>query len=163
MIGTRTIARSLLASVFVVLGAKSLQRSGQLSPVAEPVTDPIADATGVDASTETLVKVNSGVQIAGGALLALGIAPRPAALALGASLVPTTLAGHRFWESETPMQKELDTMGFLKNAAILGGLIFAALDTGGRPSVFWTSKKAAGNAADAVSSAAQQAYSNVSP
>lgn len=163
MFGTRTIARSLIASAFVVLGAKSLRRSGQLAPVAERVTDPIADAAGIDAGTEQLVKINAGVQIAGGALLALGIFPRPAALALGVTLVPTTLAAHRFWESETPMQRELDTMGFVKNAAILGGLIFAALDTGGRPSVFWSSRKAAGNAADAVSSAAHHAYSTVTP
>ena len=163
MIGTRTIARSLLASAFIVLGAKSLRRSDQLSPVAEPVTDPIADAAGIDTSTEKLVQINAGVQIAGGALLALGIGARPVAVALGASLVPTTLAAHRFWESETPMQKELDTMGFVKNAAILGGLIFAALDTGGRPSVFWSGKKAAVSAADAVSSAAHQAYATVTP
>lgn len=163
MFGTRTIARSLIASAFVVLGAKSLQRSGQLTPVAEPVTDPITDATGINTDTEKLVQINAGVQIAGGALLALGIGARPAALALGASLIPTTLAAHRFWESETPMQRELDTMGFVKNAAILGGLIFAALDTGGRPSVFWSSRKAASNAADAVSAAAHQAYSTVTP
>lgn len=162
MIGTRTLARSLLASAFVVLGAKSLQRSDELEPVAEPVTDPIAEATGLDMTSEKFVQVNAGVQIAGGALLALGIASRPAALALSATLIPTTLASHRFWESETPVQKELDTMGFVKNASILGGLIFAALDTGGRPSVFWSGKQAAGNAADAVSSAAQQAYSTVS-
>jgi putative oxidoreductase len=163
MFGTRTIARSLLASAFVVLGAKSLQRSGELTPVAEPVTDPIADATGVDTNTEKLVQINGGVQIAGGALLALGIGARPAALALGVTLIPTTLAAHRFWESETPMQKELDTMGFVKNAAILGGLIFAVLDTGGRPSIFWSGRKAAGNAADAVSSRAHNAYSTVTP
>lgn len=163
MIGTRSIARSLLASAFVVLGVKSLRRSGQLAPVAEPVADPIAGAAGLDTSTEKLVQINAGVQIAGGALFALGIGARPAAVALGASLIPTTLAGHRFWESQTPMQKELDTMGFVKNAAILGGLIFAALDTGGRPSVFWSSKKAAINAADAVSSVAHQAYSTVAP
>lgn len=161
MIGTRTIARSLLASAFVVLGAKSLVRSGQLGPVAEQVTDPLTDAAGVDTSAEKLVQINAGVQIAGGALLALGIGARPAALALGVSLVPTTLASHRFWESDTPMQKELDTMGFVKNAAILGGLIFAALDTGGRPSVFWSGKRAAANAADAVSGAAHHAYTTV--
>jgi len=161
MFGTRTIARSLLASAFVVLGTKSLRRSDELTPVAEQVTDPITGAAGVDASTERLVQINAGVQIAGGALLALGVAARPAAVVLGASLVPTTLAAHRFWESESPMQRELDTMGFVKNAAILGGLIFAALDTGGRPSVFWSGKRAAVNAADVVSSAAQQAYSTV--
>lgn len=161
MIGTRTVARSLLASAFVVLGAKSLSRSAELAPVADQVTDPITDSTGIQASPEKLVKINAGVQIAGGVLLALGVGARPAAVALGASLIPTTIASHRFWESDTPMQKELDTMGFVKNAAILGGLVFAALDTGGRPSVFWTGRRAAASAADAVSSAAHHAYTTV--
>jgi hypothetical protein len=40
---------------------------------------------------------------------------------LGASLIPTALAAHRFGESKTSMPKERDTMGFVKNAAILGG------------------------------------------
>jgi len=64
MIGTRTIARSLLASAFVVLGAKSLRRSDQLAPVAEPVTDPITEVAGIETSTEKLVQLNAGVQIA---------------------------------------------------------------------------------------------------
>ena len=149
------VVTSLATSVLVIL-IGNISFGDRENYAAEFV-----DATGVDASAEKLVKINSGVQIAGGALLALGIGARPAALALGASLVPTTLASHRFWESETPMQKELDTMGFVKNAAILGGLSFAALDTGGRPSVFWSSKRAASHAADAVSSAAQHAYANV--
>ena len=32
---------------------------------------------------------------------------------------------------------------FAKNAALLGGLLAAALDTGGRPSVFWSGRRAA--------------------
>lgn len=48
-----------------------------------------------------------------------------------------------------------------KKAAIRGGLIFAALDTGGRPSVFWSGKQAAVNAAEVISTAAQQAHSTV--
>ena len=35
-------------------------------------------------------------------MLALGIWPRLAALGLIGSIVPTTAAGHRFWEEETP-------------------------------------------------------------
>ncbi len=161
MIGIRTLARSLLASIFVFGGVSALRKSSKLAPVAEQVADPIAQAAGVDASTEQLVKVNAGVQVAGGALLALGIASRPAALALGATLIPTTLAGHRFWETTDEVEKELDTIGFLKNASILGGLVFAALDTGGRPSVFWSGKQAAMGAGDAISSTAHKAYGTV--
>lgn len=51
----------------------------------------------------------------------------------------------------------------VKKAAILGGLIFAALDSGGRPSVFWSGRQAVVNAADVISSAARQAYSTVAP
>jgi hypothetical protein len=41
----------------------------------------------------------------------------------------------------------------LKNAGLIGGLVFAALDTGGRPSVFWSGRRLAGDLADTVSSA----------
>ena len=162
MIGTRTIARSLLASAFVVLGAKSLQRSGELEPVAEQVTDKIADAAGVDASTKQLVQVNAGVQIAGGALLAIGV---------GRLGPPHSHSEHHSCRrpsqaiaSGNPRRRcrrNSTRWAYVKNAAILGGLLFAALDTGGRPSVFWSGRKAAVTAADAVSSVAQQAYSTV--
>ena len=49
-------------------------------------------------STEDAVRINGGVQVAAGALLTLNKLPRLAALALAATLVPTTAAGHRFWE-----------------------------------------------------------------
>lgn len=163
MIGTRALARTLLASIFVAGGANTLRKSSEVAPQVKQVTDPIADAVGLDASTEKLVQVNAGVQIAGGALLALGIASRPAALALGVTLVPTTLASHRFWESSDDEEKQQSLIHFLKNASILGGLIFAALDTGGRPSVFWSGKMAAVGAADAVTNTAHKAYDTVAP
>ena len=162
MIGTRTLARTLLASSFVVLGANALRKSSQLAPAAEPVADPIREAADVDTTNEQFVQINAGVQLAGGALLALGIAPRPVSLVLAGSLIPTTYAGHRFWEQDGDA-KQLDVIGFVKNASILGGLLFAALDTGGRPSVFWTGRKAVEHAADAVSSTAHKAYGSVAP
>ncbi len=42
------------------------------------------------------------MQIASALALATGRAPRLAATVLAASLVPTTLAGHRFWEESDP-------------------------------------------------------------
>jgi hypothetical protein len=49
---------------------------------------------------ELLVRINGGVQILAGATLLLGIKPRLSAVALAGSLIPTTLAGHSFWEME---------------------------------------------------------------
>ena len=46
---------------------------------------------------EQVVRVNGAIQAACGLLLALGMAPRLSALVLAGSMIPTTLAGHRFW------------------------------------------------------------------
>ena len=169
MLGTRSLARTLISGIFVVAGANALRKPGAYTGVAENVTDPLVEKTGLDAQTEQLVKVNGGVQLVAGAAFALGILPRPMALALGVTLVPTTLAAHRFWEKDGA-EREQQMIGFLKNAAILGGLVFAALDTGGRPSVFWTGKQAAGSAIDAIASGAhvaasgaQSAFDTVTP
>ena len=45
------------------------------------------------------------------------------ALALAGSLVPTTLAGHRFWEEEDDAARAQQTFQFLKNLAMFGGLL----------------------------------------
>ena len=82
--------------------------------------------------------------------LALGVFARPASLALAASLVPTTLAGHAFWQETDPAAKAQQRIQFLKNLAMLGGLLLAAADTGGRPSVPWRAKRAVGHAAEQV-------------
>jgi len=37
--------------------------------------------------------------------------------------VPTTLAGHRFWEEEDEAARAQQTVQFLKNAAMMGGLL----------------------------------------
>ena len=76
---------------------------------------PIAEQVGLPSDPETLVKINAGVQIGAGALLVLGIFPRVASLALAATLVPTTLAGHRFWEAKGDERLE-QLFHFAKNA-----------------------------------------------
>ncbi|WP_420451154.1 DoxX family protein [Ilumatobacter sp.] len=163
MIGTRTLARTLLASSFVVLGVNGLRKSSQLAPAAEPVADRLREKVGLDTTDEQFVQINAGVQVAGGALLAFGFLNRPAALILASSIIPTTIVGHPFWEADDEDQKQRDLIGFVKNASILGGLLFAALDTGGRPSVFWTGRKAAIGAADVVSTTAHKAFDTVAP
>jgi uncharacterized membrane protein YphA (DoxX/SURF4 family) len=62
---------------------------------------------------------------ASGTALAIGIKPRLAALSLAASLIPTTLAGHRFWEEEDERARAMQLTQFLKNLGLLGGLLLA--------------------------------------
>jgi uncharacterized membrane protein YphA (DoxX/SURF4 family) len=79
-----------------------------------------------------LVKGNAAVQIASAALLALGVRPRLAALALVGSMVPTTLGGHAFWQHDDPTRRAQQQIHFDKNLAIIGGLLVAALESSRR-------------------------------
>lgn len=113
--------------------------------MAAPVTDKVGRQVPYlgDTDTETLVRVNGGVQLGAGSLLALGRLPRLSALALAASTVPTTMAAHRFWELDDPAQRQQQQIHFLKNMSILGGLVIAAMDTEGRPGLGWRARHSA--------------------
>jgi len=109
--------------MFVYGGLDGVRNPAGKVPRAEKVAPDIADLVGIDADTEQLVQFNGLVQVVAGTTLALGILPRLSALALAGSLVPTTLAGHRFWEEEDDAARGQQTIQFLKNAAMLGGLL----------------------------------------
>jgi uncharacterized membrane protein YphA (DoxX/SURF4 family) len=125
----RTIARPLLAGVFIAGGMDVLKNPEPRAKVAKPVVDRVASVVSLAPSDPvTAVKLNAMVQVGAGGLLAAGIMSRLAALALATSIVPTTLAAHRFWEIEDPTQRSMQRTQFLKNSAILGGLLVVALD-----------------------------------
>ena len=151
MTPTRWLARPLLASTFVAGGIDAVRNPSEKAKAAESVTHHLAE-WGVPADATTLVMVNGAVQITAGVMLAFGRLPRLAALALAASLVPTTLAEHRFWEEQDPEVRAHQRVQFLKNASLLGGLLLAAVDTGGRPSIAWRANRAAHRAADSLPS-----------
>lgn len=94
---------------------------------------------GLDLEDETYVRINGAVQVGAGLLLAVGKAPRLASTALAASLVPTTIAGHRFWEYEGD-ERTAQQIHFMKNVGLLGGLLLAAVDTEGRPGLAWRAR-----------------------
>jgi uncharacterized membrane protein YphA (DoxX/SURF4 family) len=151
---THALARPLIAAMFVTGGVDSLRHPEAKAPTAEAVAPKVADAVGVSADTVTLVKVNGAVMVGAGALLALGKLPRLAAAALAGTLVPTTLAGHRFWEETDQKARAMQRIHFLKNVSMLGGLILAATDTNGRPSLGWRAKQAATKARESLPTAA---------
>ena len=123
----RRVARPMLAAIFIQGGIAALKSPQDhvatakpvldaVAPVVEkaadaaaPTVDKAADAASVDlppATTwlddETLVRIDAGVKLVAGTMLAFGKAPRLASTALAASLIPTTLTAHRFWEATDP-------------------------------------------------------------
>jgi uncharacterized membrane protein YphA (DoxX/SURF4 family) len=141
---SRRLARPLLASIFVVGGWDAFWNPEGKVKKAIAVTDPLVEKSGIEnLDAIMLVRLNGAVQMAGGVLLAAGKFRRPAALALIGSIVPTTYAGHRFWEELDPASRAQQKMHFLKNVGLLGGLILAAFDTEGEPSLAWRAKRQA--------------------
>jgi uncharacterized membrane protein YphA (DoxX/SURF4 family) len=148
----RTIARPMLASIFAIQGYDTLRHPERVAAAAEPVVQQLSGTVpGVPPDTEQAVRINGAVQLGAATLLALGWWPRLAALAIAGTLVPTTAAGHRFWEAEDEKNRTQQRIHFLKNVSMLGGLLIAAADTGGRPSLAWRSRHAARSARRSVS------------
>jgi putative oxidoreductase len=110
----KALGRVLLSGMFIHGGYHAAQAPGGRVAMAEKIGVPKA---------EMMVKVDGSLMVLGGVLLALGIRPRLAALILAGCLIPTTYAGHPFWDQETKQASDQQLTQFMKNLAMLGGLI----------------------------------------
>jgi uncharacterized membrane protein YphA (DoxX/SURF4 family) len=152
----RRIARPLLASSFVYGGIDTLRNPQSRVPGARPVVEKVTEQADkqlpvqVPRDVEQWVKIDAAVKVGAGSLFALGKFPRLTALLLSGSIVPTTLAGHRFWEHTDPKERFGQLAHFLKNLGLLGGLLLAVVDTEGKPSVGYRARRAAGKAANST-------------
>ena len=159
----RRIARPLLAAPFIYGGISTLRKPQDRVPGAAPVVEKIAEAADaqlpvqVPRDVQQWVQADAAVKVAAGSLFALNKFPRLTALVLSASIVPTTLAGHRFWEHEDPTERFGQISNFLKNTGLLGGLLLAAVDTEGKPSVGYRARRSAKAAAVATEKSFEQA------
>jgi putative oxidoreductase len=150
---TRLIARPMLASMFVVGGVTSFKNAAAIAPAAQPVADrfvPMAQKAvpqaPIPTDAATLVRINAAVHVVAGLALATNRAPRLASTLLAASLVPTTFAGHRYWEESDPATKGNQKVHFFKNVSMMGGLLIAGVDTDGKPGLAWRARRAASDA-----------------
>ncbi len=146
---TRLIARPLLASTFLVGAVNALKNAEASATRARPITDRVVSfaqrvvpQAPVPSDGVTLVRINAVTQLAAATALATGRAPRLGAVVLAGSLVPTTVAGHRFWEETEPTGRAQQRLHFVKNASVLGGLLLAGVDTEGQPGVAWRARRA---------------------
>ena len=154
----RRVARPMLSAVFISRGVEALrspkpaadatrQTLEELSKLPDPV------GTSIPSDAETVARVNAAVQIGGGLLLATGKLPRVASAALALTVVPSSVGGHAFWNISDPARKAEERRAFITDISLIGGLIIAAVDTAGRPSLGWRGRRAARKVSAAVTGA----------
>ena len=105
----------LLLSVIFIQGGSSAY--------LEPGNRPTKVAKAGIPEPELAVKANGALMAFGGLALALNIWPKLAATALLASLIPTTLVGHAFWQEEEAGSRKAQQTQFAKNLGLIGGLL----------------------------------------
>ncbi|GAC1655600.1 MAG: DoxX family protein [Mycobacterium sp.] len=148
----------MLSAVFISRGVDALRSPKPAADAARPTLDGLSKlpdpiGTNVPSNAETVARVNAGVQIGGGLLLASGKLPRFASAALALSVVPGSLGGHAFWSESDPQRKVDERRAFLTDVSLIGGLIIAAVDTEGKPSLGWRGRRAARKVTEAVTAA----------
>ncbi|WP_018156663.1 DoxX family membrane protein [Demetria terragena] len=133
----RRLARPLLASYFIIDGLDRLGAPQIAAKEAAPIAEWLSQRTPVPNDPELLVKGVAGASVAGGVLLATGKLPRPAAALLAGTVIPSTYVHQNFWAETDPTLKAQKKSNFLRNVSLLGGVVLAAVDTAGRPSLRW--------------------------
>lgn len=147
----RLVARPMLASTFVMDGIDALSNPAPREPVLEEAAETVGAAAALQQQdTEMVVRAVGGAQVAGGLMLALGKLPRLASAVLAATLVPSAIAEHRFWDETDPERRSDQQRHFAKDVSLLGGLLIAAMDTAGRPGLAWRAGHAVEHASTAV-------------
>lgn len=106
--------RVLVGQLFVIAGVRKI---ADFSGTAALMT-----ANGIPYA-ETLLVPTIALEVGGGLALAFNYHAALAAGALGAFLVPATLIFHDFWTVADPVIAMREQIQFLKNTAIIGGLL----------------------------------------
>ena len=119
---TRAVGRLLLAAVFIAGGWRTLTAPGPRVKAAAPLLARARGRLPWLPSDEALVRANAAVHVGAGLLLAAGVRPRRAAQVLALSLVPTTAAGHPFWDAGGG-GRSTELIQVVKNAGVAGGLL----------------------------------------
>jgi len=137
----------MLASIFVVDGVRHLISPEAKVEMARPVLDKVGPMLEkldprIPTDPRTIVRAKAATDVAAGLALAIGHFTRPAAVLLAAGLVPTAALDR----SDMPTS-------LLKNLGLLGGLLLAAADTEGRPSLRYRTTHAVDRSQRAVTHA----------
>ena len=122
----QAIGRFLLAFIFLFSGArKILGFQPTLTMMQDKGVFPAIDIAGYPL-VEVLLIATIALEIIGGLMLITGIGSRLAALALAAFTIVAGSLFHSFWTITDVMEYRNELNHFLKNVAIVGGLLIVA-------------------------------------
>ncbi len=140
----------MLASFFVVNGAKSALKPDQFVDDADPIAQrfvPLAHRVApptfsnyIPDDTRSLVRYVGIAQFIGGLGLATGIGRRGCSTLLSLTMVPHVVAS-RSPKGASPEQRTAARSIMLRNVALLGAVLLASRDTEGRPSIGWRAQQ----------------------
>ncbi len=119
------IGRALLSAVFLVAGVRKIMFWGGQVAYFTKLGFP---------APEFFTVLAIVIELGAGLALLVGWKTRPAAWLLALFVLIATFMAHRFWEFDAPQQAN-QLNHFLKNLAIIGGLLFVAVCGPGRASV----------------------------
>jgi putative oxidoreductase len=110
----KSLGHASLGTMFIIGGWGAFSNpGGRVDKVA---------SVGIPRAREATI-LNAATMMVAGTTLAAGILPRVSAAILIGSLIPTTYVGHAFWKEETPAGRTGQQTQFLKNLAMIGGLL----------------------------------------
>lgn len=136
----RLVARPLLAAPFIFDGVDAITRPKRHVEKLKAVStglEKVGAPPLMDADATLMTRVSGVVSVAAGVGLAAGFAPRSCAAVLAAMNVPLTLVNNPVWLSADRKRRAERLSGLTRGAAVGAGLVMAALDRGGRPSLSW--------------------------
>lgn len=139
---TRRLARPLLAASYLYGGIDWLRHPTAHAPSIAPLVHRVAPPLGLPDAPERTARAVGAVQVAAGVMLATGRLPRLAATVLALTSLPGVVGERPFWAEKDPQGRQGRLNETLTKAAGIGGLILAAVDTEGRPSLGWRAQRA---------------------
>ena len=108
------LGRTIFGGFFVYNGINHLRHTQSMGQYAAMKGVP---------QPEIAVRATGGMLIAGGLSVAAGLKPRLGLATLLGFLIPTTLQMHRFWEVQDPQQRQIESINFGKNVALIGAAL----------------------------------------
>jgi uncharacterized membrane protein YphA (DoxX/SURF4 family) len=136
----RHVARPMLASWFIYDGVQAALHPAEHVRAARRGVSLVGQQLGVEEPLSEkqvtgLVRAHGAATAVAGLFLAVGKAPRTAALALAALSVPLAVVNQPFTPSDVPRDER--TRKFVGNLGAIGAALIAGADYEGRPGVRW--------------------------
>jgi putative oxidoreductase len=117
------LQRYILAISLVLIAIIFLLNGLGIISQAQPAKELLAH--GVPATLVPFLMLSARtLEVVAGLCLAFGIYPRLTAVALLAFLIPSTFTAHAFWQVGGTASFTPQLLNFLKNTAMIGGMLF---------------------------------------